>query len=110
MPKIIRTEKEFKKLPKSFFKMPVAFIDNYYIGVAKFKGQYKLHNHNSDELIYVVNGALKMQVNKRKYSLNAGDAVLIKKGEEHVSHSEVETQILIFESQDIVINFLEDDE
>ncbi len=108
MPNIIRVEKRKNKLKKLFFKMPIARVDNHYLGLARFKGQYKLHNHKSDELVYVLDGTLIIKVNNRKYTLEAGEAILIKKGEKHVSMSEEETHVLIFESQKIKINFFED--
>jgi len=108
MPNIIRVEKRKNKLKKLFFKMPIARVDNYYLGLARFKGLYKLHNHKSDELIYVLDGKLIIKVNNRKYTLHPGEAILIKKGEKHVSMSEEETHVLVFESQKIKINFFED--
>jgi len=107
MPKIIRVEKQKMKLPRSFFKMPIAMVDNYYLGLARFKGKYKLHHHDKDELMFVLDGKLIIKVNNRKYTLDPGESILIKKGEKHVSMSEEETHILVFESQDISINFLE---
>ena len=108
IPKFIRIEKLKKKLPKKFFKMPIALVDDHYVGLARFKGRNKLHNHDRDELIYVVDGLLNIKINNRKYTLNAGEAILIKKGEKHVSSSEEGTHILFFEAQDITINFLEE--
>ena len=88
--------------------MPIAMVDDHYVGLARFKGRNKLHNHDRDELVYVFDGKLEIEVNKRKYTLNAGEAILIKKGEKHVSTAEEEAHILLFEAQNININFLED--
>ena len=88
--------------------MPIALVDDHYVGLARFKGRNKLHNHDKDELVFVVDGQLKIEINKRNYTLDAGEAILIKKGEKHVSTAEDETHILLFEAQNININFLED--
>jgi mannose-6-phosphate isomerase-like protein (cupin superfamily) len=108
MPEIIRVEKLKKKIPKTHFKMPIALVDNYYLGLARFKKKFQLHNHNKDELIYVLDGKLIIKVNNRTFTLHPGEAILIKKGEKHFSLNEEEVHVLIFETQGIKINFLED--
>ncbi|MCK4613723.1 MAG: cupin domain-containing protein [Thermoplasmata archaeon] len=108
MPEIVRIEDKKKALKKSFSKMPLLLVDNSYLGITRFKGRYKLHTHNRDELFYVLDGQLEIEVEKKKYTLDPGDAILIKKGEEHLSLSDTETHVLVFEPQNIRIKYLED--
>ena len=84
-------------------------FENY--GYNKLLSRYPVRlvdlDSESFELMYVVKGVLEIDVNSRHYTINEGDAILIKKGEKHVSMSEEEVLVLIFESQDVEINFFE---
>lgn len=104
MPNIIRIDKAKAKLKRNFFKRPIARVDGYYMGLARFKGEYKVHYHDMDELLYVLDGQLIIKVNHRKYTLEKGEGILIKAGERHNSMCEKKTHILVFESQNVSFN------
>jgi mannose-6-phosphate isomerase-like protein (cupin superfamily) len=104
MPNVIRIEKTKSKLSKPFFKRPIARVDGYYMGIARLEGEHKLHYHDMDELVYVLDGQLIIKVNNRKYTLETGEGILIKAGERHITLCEKETHILVFESQNVSFN------
>lgn len=108
MPKVVHILKKKEEIKEKFLKTPLLSVNNHFLGIARFKGCYKCHTHDRDELFYVLDGELIIKVNKRRYSLDPGDAILIKKGEKHWSMSEKETHVLVFEPKDIQIEYLKD--
>jgi len=110
LPEIIKISEKKKELKKKFSKLPLASVDDYYLGIVKFQGRYRLHTHDRDEIFYVLDGKLVIEVEKRSYILEPGEAILIKKGEEHASMSEKETYLLVFESQEINTTFFNKEE
>jgi len=108
LPQVINVPKRIAKLAKDFKKTPLLYVENHFLGVVKFKGEFKPHKHNRDEIFYVLDGKLIIWVNGRKRTVEPGDAILIRKGEAHASMCEEETHALVFEAQDIKIKFLED--
>lgn len=108
MPNIIRIEKSRKQLTRMFFKRPLARVDGYYMGIARLRGEHKLHYHDMDEFVYVLDGQLIVRVNNRKFVVDKGDGILIKAGERHITLCEKETHILVFESQNVSFNEIRD--
>ena len=106
LPKVVHVSKKKKQLKERFLKTPLLSVNDHFLGIARFKGRYKCHTHDRDELFYVLSGELIIEVKKRRYTLDPGDAILIKKGERHLSMSEKETYVLVFEPQDIKIDYL----
>lgn len=83
-------------------------MNDHYLGMARFQGRYRLHTHDRDELFYVLDGKFIIEVNRKRHVLEPGNAILVRKGEPHVTMSEEETHVLVFEPQDIKIDYLED--
>jgi mannose-6-phosphate isomerase-like protein (cupin superfamily) len=98
--KIIIQEKikEINKRP--WYPLEVARVNNQIIRIALFFGEFHWHNHaNEDELFYVIEGELIIQM-KKPYSdliLKKGEMAVIPKGVEHCPKSNIETYVLMFE-------------
>ena len=107
MTKIISIQQKKEKIKKKFSKIPLLYVNDNYLGIVRLKGRSKLHIHDRDEVVYVLDGRLIINVNGTEHILEPGDAILIEKGERHISMNEVETHILIFEPQNIKTYFLE---
>jgi len=107
MSKIMSVLEKARQLDKSFFKKPLLMVNDSYLGVARFKGRYRLHKHDRDELFFVLDGKLIIQVEDKIHTVEPGGAILIRKGEEHVSMSQEETHVLVFEPQNINFDPLE---
>ncbi len=88
-------------------KTPLFFFNDDFLGLARLKGQHRLHTHDRDELFYVLDGELTITVDRERHTLRAGDAVLIEKGEEHVTTCEDVAHVLIFEPKDIGTEYVE---
>jgi len=101
LPEIININSKKNDISENMVKEPISFFNHDYLGIARFKGRHKLHTHDMDELFLVMDGKLIIEVDDEVHTLEHGEAILIKKGEKHVSMCEDETHVLVFEPQGI---------
>jgi quercetin dioxygenase-like cupin family protein len=93
---------EFANVEKYFSPRVIGEVNDQYIKVAKIKGQeIPWHNHeNEDELFYIVEGQLLMQVeNQPDLIMNKGDLYVVKKGVNHRVSSSDECLIMLIETK-----------
>lgn len=107
MPKIVNVPEKLGALADSYLKTPLLFFNDDFLGVARLGGRHKRHTHDRDELFYVLDGEITVEADGELHSLAAGDAVLIKAGEEHVTSCEGLAHVLIFEPRDIGTDYTE---
>lgn len=77
-------------------------VNDAYIKVAKIKGEkVPWHTHeNEDELFYVIEGSLLMEVeNQDSITMNKGDLFVVKKGLLHRVSSSEECHIILIENK-----------
>jgi mannose-6-phosphate isomerase-like protein (cupin superfamily) len=77
-------------------------VNDQYIKIAKIKGQeVPWHNHeNEDELFYIVEGTLLMEIeNQSGLLMRKGDLYVVKKGINHRVSSIEECSIMLIESK-----------
>lgn len=77
-------------------------VNDQYIKVVKIKGQeVPWHNHErEDELFYIVNGQLLMEIeNQPAFTMKEGDLFVVKKGTNHRVSSKEECLIMLIESK-----------
>lgn len=78
-------------------------LNNQLVKVAKFKGEFVMHNHkNEDELFFVIDGTLFIELNHKTIELNAGEFVIIPKGTDHKPYAPKEVSVMLFESENTV--------
>ena len=76
----------------------VGELNNQLVKVAKFKGEFVMHNHQQeDELFYVLEGKLFIELKDNTIELNAGEFVIIPKGINHKPFAPKEVSVLLFE-------------
>lgn len=76
----------------------VGELNNQLVKVAKFKGEFVMHHHDDeDELFYVIDGQLFIQLKDKTISLNRGEFVIIPKGVEHKPYAPEEVSVMLFE-------------
>ena len=76
----------------------VGELNNQYVKLAKFKGEFIWHHHkNEDELFLVVKGKLLIKLRDGDVELNEGEFYIIPRGVEHLPVAEKEAHILLFE-------------
>jgi mannose-6-phosphate isomerase-like protein (cupin superfamily) len=73
-------------------------LNNQLVKVVKLKGEFVMHHHdNEDELFYVVEGYLEIELKEKTVRLNEGDFVIIPKGIEHKPIAKKEVHVMLFE-------------
>ena len=73
-------------------------INDSYIKLGKFKGEFVWHHHEAeDELFLVVRGRLLIKLRDRDIFLEEGEFVIIPKGVEHLPIAEEEAHVLMLE-------------
>ena len=76
----------------------VGELNNQLVKIAKFKGEFVMHKHEEeDELFYVINGKLFIELIDKTLELNSGEFVIIPKGIEHKPYAYEEVSVMLFE-------------
>jgi mannose-6-phosphate isomerase-like protein (cupin superfamily) len=75
-----------------------AELNDSYIKLAKFKGEFVWHRHaNEDELFFVIKGQLLIKLRDGEVQLGPGEFVVIPRGVEHLPIAEDEVQVILIE-------------
>lgn len=76
----------------------VGELNNQFVKIAKFKGEFVMHKHElEDELFYVIDGKLFIELADKALELNKGEFVVIPKGVEHKPFAPEEVSVMLFE-------------
>jgi quercetin dioxygenase-like cupin family protein len=95
-------KEQFDSVDNYFSPKIIDQVNDQFIKVAKIKGQeVPWHNHeNEDELFYIVDGELLMEIeNQPSFSMKKGDLFVVKKGINHRVSSVDECLIMLIESK-----------
>jgi len=95
-------KEKFSSVDQYFSPKIIDEVNDQYIKVAKIKGQeVPWHNHeNEDELFYIVDGELLMEIeNEPSFTMKKGDLFVVKKGINHRVSSVEECLIMLIESK-----------
>ena len=93
---------EFSKIKEHFSPKVIGEVNDTYIKLAKIKGEkIPWHNHkNEDELFYIIEGALLMEIeNKKPFMMHKGDLYIVKKNINHRVSSLEECSIMLIENK-----------
>lgn len=76
----------------------VGELNNQFVKIAKFKGDFVMHKHEQeDEFFYVIAGQLFIELADRTLELNTGEFVIIPKGVDHKPYAPEEVSVMLFE-------------
>ena len=76
----------------------IAAVDEHYIKVAKVHGTLCWHSHDDeDELFYVLQGTLRIELEDRAVVLSAGDSFVVPKGVRHNPVADDECHVMLIE-------------
>ena len=76
----------------------VGALNGQLVKLAKFKGEFVWHRHdNEDELFYVIEGRLLIELADRTLTLDPGEFVVIPRGVDHKPHAPEEVAVMLFE-------------
>jgi mannose-6-phosphate isomerase-like protein (cupin superfamily) len=81
----------------------IAEVNDCYIKVVKFKGEYTWHSHETeDELFWVIKGKFTIKLRDKDLELSEGEFALIPSGVEHKPVAEEETHVVLIEPRTTV--------
>lgn len=76
----------------------VGALNGQLVKIAKVQGDFVMHKHDDeDELFYIIEGTLNIELKDKTLVLNEGEFVIIPKGVEHRPYAEEEVKIMLFE-------------
>lgn len=76
----------------------LASLNGQDVRIAKLKGEFPWHQHDKeDELFYVLEGLLLIDLEDKTLELKKGEMVVIPKGTQHRPRAEEEVHVLLFE-------------
>lgn len=94
--------KKFQEITEYFFPKVIAEVNDVYVKLAKIKGdKIPWHTHaNEDELFYVIDGKLLLEVRgEENRVMTSGDVYVVKKGTEHRVSATDECRIMLIENK-----------
>ncbi|WP_046754917.1 cupin domain-containing protein [Kordia jejudonensis] len=97
---VLSLQEKFEGFTEHWNPYIIGELNNQYVKVAKFKGEFCWHSHeHEDELFYVLEGTLIIKLRDKDLVLNAGNMAIIPKGVEHcpVTKNNEEVKVLLFE-------------
>ncbi len=92
----------FSDVKAYFSPKVIGEVNDAYVKIAKIKGdEVPWHNHkNEDELFYIIEGNLLMEVEGMEpFEMASGDLYIVKKGIEHRVSSKEECKIMLIENK-----------
>lgn len=96
--KTVNLSEKFDAFTEHWTPKIVGELNGQYVKVAKFKGEFVKHQHESeDELFFVVEGTLLMELDHKILEINAGEFVIIPRGTNHTPKAIGEVKVLLFE-------------
>lgn len=61
----------------------VAYIDDYWVYLSHYEGEYPRHVHPRDQFYLVLQGIIQLEVEGEKHTLKAGEGMTVKGGTPH---------------------------
>lgn len=94
----VNLKEKLKAFTEYWSPKVVGELNNQLVKIAKFKGEFIRHHHEQeDELFYVVNGTLFIELDDKTLELQPGEFVVIPRGVEHKPYAPEEVSVLLFE-------------
>lgn len=94
----VNLSEKFKLFNQYWNPKIVGELNDSYIKLAKFKGEFNWHKHDDeDELFLVIKGALLIKFRDRDIQLKEGEFLIIPKGVEHLPVAEAEVHVMLME-------------
>ena len=93
--------KLFETIEEYWSPKIVGEVNDEYIKLAKFKGEFIWHDHeNEDEMFYVVKGNFELHFENDIHLLSEGDFRVVKKGVKHKPVATEECWIMLIEKKE----------
>lgn len=97
----LNLKEQFSNVHEYFSPKVIGRVNNEFVKLVKIQGdRVPWHYHEeSDELFYIIEGSLKMEVNRSNFIMNPGDLFIVKKGINHRVSSTGECLIMLIEHE-----------
>jgi mannose-6-phosphate isomerase-like protein (cupin superfamily) len=83
-----------------FRPVEVTDIDaKYHVFIVRYSGDYIPNAHAADEFVYIIEGAITMEIEKQKLEVRQGEAVMIPAGTQHRPRCKNSALALIMEKK-----------
>ncbi len=100
---VVNIEEKLSRIDKFWEPVIAGELNNQYVKLAKFKGDFVWHQHeNEDEMFLVVKGSLLIKFHSQDIHLNEGEFYIIPKGVEHKPIAEKEVHVMLFEPKNTI--------
>lgn len=99
---MINLKEAFQEVEKYFSPKIVGEVNDVYVKLAKIKGEeVPWHAHeNEDELFYIVEGELLMEIEgEAAFTMHQGDMHIVKKGVQHRVSSQEDCLVMLIENK-----------
>ena len=101
MTHVINLEDKLRQFSGHWLPRIVAGLNGNDVMVVKVKGEFVWHSHpDTDDLFFVLEGHLTIQLRGGNVHLGPGDLYVVPKGVEHCSLAEEEVHLLLIEPTD----------
>ena len=96
MPQAVRLEDKFTQFQEQWSPKRVSSFNDFDVRLARLEGEFVWHAHeDTDELFYVVEGALTIELREGAVQLQAGDLYVVPRGVEHKPVAEKECKVML---------------
>jgi len=90
------------RLTQPFTHVVIGQVDDYCAYLSRFQGSYRFHKHTKDEMYVVLEGEICIDYpDGQSVTVQKGESIVVKAGEEHRSRSEEESLVLMFKARDL---------
>ena len=103
MNKPVNLESKFRLFSDYWAPRVIAQMNDTQFKIVKIKGEFVWHEHKeSDETFFVIEGSMSIEFKDRVVELNAGEMIVVKRGEQHKPFAGQECKVMIIEPDNIV--------
>ncbi|HPF33896.1 cupin domain-containing protein [bacterium] len=93
-----------RELTQPFRPVEVADLDGaYHSFIVRYSGDYVTHSHSADEFIYILEGAIEVDMDQRTLEVRQGEALLIPAGKPHRPRCKGMALALVFETKGLQV-------
>lgn len=99
---VVSVEEATAKLTRPWVHTVLGRVDDYCAYLCHFQGAYRFHQHNKDEMYFVLDGEIFIEFQDGPtLTLTAGETLVVKAGEMHRSGAGSKALALMFKACDL---------
>ncbi len=100
---VINLEEKFKCFSEYWTPKIIGEMNDSYVKLAKFKGEFTWHSHeHDDEMFLVIKGELTILLRDKTLQLKPGECCIIPKGVEHCPVAKEEVHVMLLEPKTVL--------